>query len=382
MVTKHVPIFESLKQQIESGHYGNGRRLPSEMELAKRFGVSRPTASRALRDLQNLGIIERRAGSGSYLKPQATTPAKVLKATFGLLVPGLGNTEIMDPICNEITRFSQSLGSAVLWGDTVVSPTTGEDVIALCRQFIDRKVDGVFFAPIETIADRETLNTTVCSMLTEASIAVILLDRDVLEFPQRSRFDLVGIDNFTAGFTLTEHLIAHGNREFRFLARPHYPATTDLRLAGCKEAISRAGLVQGQPLAWFGDPTDPAFVREMLLLGSPHAVLCSNDQTAAKLIQTLSNMDVRLPRDVRVAGFDDISYATLLTMPLTTIHQPCREIGQAAVRTMQKRLHHPDRLPEQVLLPFTLVIRASCGCGDACSPHPKQMFSDAAAWKT
>jgi GntR family transcriptional regulator, arabinose operon transcriptional repressor len=368
MGTKHVQIFESLKQQIESGHYPRGRRLPSEMELAKRFGVSRPTASRALRDLQNLGIIERRAGSGSYLKQSETMPAKASKATFGLLVPGLGNTEIMDPICNEITRFSQSLGSAVLWGDTVVSPTTGEDVIARCRQYIDLKVDGVFFAPVENIANRETVNATVCSMLSEASVATVLLDRDVLEFPQRSRFDLVGIDNFTAGFALTEHLIAHSNREFRFLARPNYPATTDLRLAGCKEALSRAGLMQAQPLAWFGEPTDPVFVKEMLSLGSPHAVLCSNDQTAAKLIQTLSNLDVRLPRDVRVVGFDDISYATLLTMPLTTIHQPCREIGQAAVRAMQQRLHYPDSFPQQVLLPFNLVIRASCGCSDSSLP--------------
>jgi LacI family transcriptional regulator len=370
MGAKHVHIFESLKQQIESGHYARGKRLPSEMELAKRFGVSRPTASRALRDLQNLGVIERRAGSGSYLKPNETTPGKALKATFGLLVPGLGNTEIMDPICNEITRFSQSLGLAVLWGNTVVSPTTGEDVIALCRQYIALKVDGVFFAPIENIADRETVNATVCSMLSEASIAIVLLDRDVLEFPQRSRFDLVGIDNFTAGFALTEHLIAHGNREFRFLARPHYPATTDLRLAGCKEALSRAGLLQDQPLAWFGDPTDSDFVKGMLSVGSPHAVLCSNDQTAAKLIQTLSTMDVRLPRDVRVVGFDDISYATLLTIPLTTIHQPCREIGQAAVRAMQQRLHHPDSLPKLVLLPFNLVIRASCGCVDRLPPAP------------
>ena len=97
MGAKHVQIFESLKQQIESGHYARGKRLPSEMELAKRFGVSRPTASRALRDLQNLGMIERRAGSGSYLKPHETASGKSLKATFGLLVPGLGNTEIMDP---------------------------------------------------------------------------------------------------------------------------------------------------------------------------------------------------------------------------------------------------------------------------------------------
>ena len=362
MSSKHRSIFEALKQQIESNHYANGRRLPSETELAKRFGVSRPTASRALRDLQQLGLIERRAGSGSYLRPPVVSAPKAPKLTFGLLVPGLGNTEILDPICNEITRFSQSLGSTVLWGDTVVSISTADDVLALCRQYIELKVDGVFFAPIEAVPDRESVNRTVCSMLAEASVAVVLLDRDVLEFPQRSQNDLVGIDNFAAGFILTEHLLSHGDRDFRFLARPDYPATTDLRFAGCREAISRAGLSQTQPLAWFGEPTDPDFIRDMLSPSMPDAILCSNDQTAAKLIRTLSNIGVSLPRDVHVVGFDDVRYATLLTTPLTTIHQPYRAIGQAAVRTMLKRIHHPDRVPQQILLPFTLVIRESCGC--------------------
>ncbi len=365
MAPKHRAVFDTLKHQIEADHYVQGKRLPSETELAQRFGVSRPTASRALRDLQHLGLIERRAGSGSYLSPHPTTaPKKTPKATFGLLVPGLGNTEILDPICNEITRFSQSLGSTVLWGDTVVSVTTGEDALALCQQYIERKVDGVFFAPIESIADREHVNQTICSMLTEAAIAVILLDRDVLEFPRRSQYDLVGIDNFSAGYVLTKHLLHHGDRDFRFLARPNFPATTDLRLAGCREALNRAELTQTQPLAWFGEPTDPNFIRQMLSPTMPHAVLCSNDQTAAKLIRTLSNMGISLPRDLRVVGFDDVRYATLLTVPLTTIHQPCRDIGHAAVRAMQRRIHHADRAPQQVLLPFDLVIRESCGCND------------------
>ena len=373
MPPKHRSIFESLRQQIDADHYAHGKRLPSETELAKRFGVSRPTASRALRDLQHLGLIERRAGSGSYLRQPVAAPPKAPKATFGLLVPGLGNTEILDPVCNEITRFSQSLGCTVLWGDTVVSLTTGEDALALCRKYIESRVDGVFFAPIETIPDREAVNRSICSMLAEASVAVILLDRDVLEFPQRSQFDLVGIDNFAAGYILTEHLLAHGDRDFRFLARPNYPATTDLRLAGCREAISRATLTQPQPLAWFGEPTDTDFVREMLSPSLPHAVLCSNDQTAAKLIRTLSNMGVAIPRDVRVVGFDDVRYATLLTTPLTTIHMPCRAIGHAAVRTMQKRIHHPERAPYQVLLPFDLVVRESCGCNEHAATTPAML---------
>jgi DNA-binding LacI/PurR family transcriptional regulator len=361
VIAKHRSIFEALKEQIAAGKFAEGRRLPSEAELAARFKVSRPTAARALRDLQALGIISRRAGSGSYLNDSVAWASKRLKQTFGLLVPGLGNTEILDPICNEITRFAQSLGCEVLWGDSADPVTTAEDALALCRQYIDRKVDGVFLAPIETVPDRAAVNQQISKMLHDAGIPIVLLDRDASEFPARSQHDLIAIDNFSAGFVLTEHLVTLGNRNFRFLARPGYPSTTDLRLAGCREALNRAGLTQTQRFAWFGEPNDPEFIKNMLSPSPPNAIICSNDQTAAKLIQTLSLLGVRLPQDVRVVGFDDVRYATLLSVPLTTIRMPCRPIGRAAVRAMQERIRHPNRTPQEILLPFRLVVRSSCG---------------------
>jgi DNA-binding LacI/PurR family transcriptional regulator len=362
-VTKHQSIFEALKEQIAAGKYSDGRRLPSESELATRFGVSRPTAARALRDLQNLGVISRRAGSGSYLNDPSSWTSTRLKNTFGLLVPGLGNTEILDPICNEITRFAQSLGLEVLWGDSADPVKTAEDALALCRQYILRKVDGVFLAPIETVPDRAAVNSRISDMLREAKIPIVLLDRDILEFPARSEHDLIGIDNFSAGFVLTKHLLDHGDRTFRFLARPLYPSTTDLRLAGCREAIARAELIPSRRLAWFGEPGDREFIRKMLSPNLPDAIICSNDQTAAKLIQTLSSLGVRLPQEIHVVGFDDVRYATLLSVPLTTIHQPCREIGRVAVRAMQERIRNPNRFPLEILLPYRLVVRGSCGAG-------------------
>lgn len=360
-ISKYQAIFEALQQQIASGKYSDGRRLPSEAELSKRFNVSRPTAARALRDLQNLGVIRRRAGSGSFLNSSPNGETSLANRTLGLLAPGLGNTEILDPICGEITRSAQSLGATVLWGDALVPLKTAEDALTLCRQFCERRVQGVFFAPMETVPDREAVNTEIGRILQQAGIAVVLLDRDIAEFPGRSRFDMVGIDNFAAGHVLADHLIALGNRRFRFLAQPGYPSTTDLRLAGCRESILAAKLKQAEPLAWFGDPADTAFVRKMLAGHAPEAILCSNDLTAAKLIQTLSGMGIRLPQDVRVVGFDDVRYATLLTVPLTTIHQPCAAIGAAAVRAMQDRIQAPERLEQQIFLPFKLIVRESCG---------------------
>lgn len=72
---------------------------------------------------------------------------------------------------------------------------------------------------------------------------------------------------------------------------------------------------------------------------------------------------VRVPEDVRVAGVDDLKYASLLSVPLTTIHQPCEALGRAAVETMLQRLQHPDRPARDVLVDFRLVVRGSTQSG-------------------
>jgi DNA-binding LacI/PurR family transcriptional regulator len=356
---KHREISEALRQQIAAGKYKDGKRLPSEMELARRFGVSRPTVARALRDLHDSSLINRRVGSGTYLRTPSGEQSARSETVIGLLVPGLGNTEILDPICNEITRFGQSNGIDVQWGDSSHPVMSAEHAEVLCLQYIEQRVTGVFFAPLETVPDREAVNLRITNTLRDAGVAVVLLDRDVPEFPGRSQFDLVGIDNFNAGMILTQHLIALGRTRFLFLARPSFPSTTDLRLAGCREATSRAQLPS--PQAHFGEPTDVDFVRSILGPKAPEVVICSNDRTAALLIQTLSNLGMRLPKDIGVVGFDDVRYATLLAVPLTTIRQPCRDIGQAAVRVMQERIDNPSLPPRQVLLPAELIIRQSCG---------------------
>ena len=68
------------------------------------------------------------------------------------------------------------------------------------------------------------------------------------------------------------------------------------------------------------------------------AFVCANDRVAGRWMQTLLEYGVRIPRDVRIVGIDDVNYASLLPVPLTTVHQPCREIGEAALRVMLERL--------------------------------------------
>jgi len=76
-------------------------------------------------------------------------------------------------------------------------------------------------------------------------------------------------------------------------------------------------------------------------------------------MQTLAGANFRVPRDVRIAGFDDVRYASLLSVPLTTMHQPCRELGRTAVATLLARIADPSLPPRQILLKAELITRAS-----------------------
>src|SRR4249919_1725234 len=114
-LSKHDRIRQNLTQDIATGRYVPGQRLPSESALVKAFGASRPTVTRALRELQLSGIIERRAGSGSYVRADAAARGY----TFGLLIPELGRTEIFEPMCRGMAEAQHGSHHVLLWGSSL-----------------------------------------------------------------------------------------------------------------------------------------------------------------------------------------------------------------------------------------------------------------------
>jgi LacI family transcriptional regulator len=364
-LSKHQKVSRQLRHDIAAGRYAGGARLPSEPQLVKQFGVSRPTVGRALRDLENEGLIERRAGSGTYVRGGGAAAAAASTRQLGLLIPGLGNTEIFELICGELASLARAQDYSLLWGgsthpqqDTDASLEHAEE---LCRHFIERKVSGVFFAPYELVSGKESANRRLAETLRQAGIPVVLLDRDLHAFPSRSDFDLVGIDNLTGGYILAEHLIKLGCRHIYFVARPHSAATVDARIAGVREALVRHRLEADPRWLRIGDPADAKFVRSLTAAGQADAFICANDHTATLLMRSLECAGIKVPRDIRVVGFDDVKYATLLNVPLTTIHQPCREIAVIAFKTMIERIAQPTLPATSVALTPRLVVRESCG---------------------
>lgn len=355
---RYRQIYEDLYSAIQKGVFQPGDRLPSEAELGKRYNTSRITVAKAVNELQLKGLVSRRPGSGTHVRAPMASTGHV----FGLLIPDLGRTEIFEPICHGMMQSPLSKQHSLLWGHSMREAAQQEkEAEHLCHQYVTQKVSGVFFAPLEFTPEKDAVNQRIATALDRAGISIVLLDRCFAPYPTRSKYDLVGIDNRQAGFRITEHLLKHGATRIAFVAKPLAASTVTARIAGYREALTAHGLRSQKDMVCLGDPDDPGFIERLLTECRPDGIVGANDFMAARVMASLSKAGVKIPDEIRLVGIDDVKYASMLPVPLTTQHQNCSDIGAMALATMLQRLENPGLPTRDVLLQTHTVVRRSCG---------------------
>ena len=355
-------MFATLLKEIQSGRWKEGERLPSEALLVERFGHSRITIGRALRDLQAAGVITRRAGSGSFV----ARTQDVSGHSFGLLIADPGETDIYESITRGMMASPLAKEHALVRGsgsgDTALDlEKRAERAWQLCRQYIDRHLDGVFFAPVTMSPTAGDMNHRIVNALDDARIPVVLLDRPITPYPDPGYHDLVGIDNRRAGYVMTEHLLQRGAQRITFVRQPNSASTVDARESGYRQAMNARQVPFDQVNAATLDPSTQSAVRAMLRSYNPDALVCANDRIAGRLMHTLKRLGVRIPADLRMVGIDDVDYASLLPVPLTTYRQPTMQIGEVALSMMLTRVAQRDLPARDTRLRCELIVRESCG---------------------
>ena len=350
---KYRTVYDTLLQSIRRGDYPPGDKLPAETELMAQFNVSRITVIRALRDLQNAGVVRRRHGSGSYV--EESRPPSLLRV--GLLFPRLLEPDSIFTVVHQtLTRESQKRGWLILFQE-ISDKCTPERVLNTLEQFAQSGVRGVLYLPLPIRAGYAEVNEAVARYCVERSLALVLLDRDIHHWHNRSRFDLVGSDNELGGFLAAEHLIRRGCRRLMFFSGVQDHPTVEARLEGVRHAIADAASVHVEVSPTDGD--DPVMIRKLLSQHSPDGIVCANDLTAAKLLRSLFQSGVQVPGQIKLVGFDDTPTASLLPVPLTTIHQAADEMAIQAMNVMLQRLSRPEMRTITVSIACTLVERAS-----------------------
>ena len=352
MTAKYTEVLKKLKERILAGEYDGDKPFPSETALARQASISRSTAHRVIGELRRLGFVTGAPGEN----PRLTKSAASRK--LGVIVPRHAYSEIFPQIVGELSRRAQAESYTLLFGDiSSADPARrAADAKALAEKFVQEGVAGVMFQPIEYVSGAERLNSEVLSILGRAGIAVVLCDYDIVPPPKRSGFDVVGMNNFLAGAAMADHLASAGAQRLSFLMRPHSPLSIQNRARGAAAEVSSAGLAWSQLVA---EPDDAEAIGAHMRKFRPDAFICGNDAIAANLRQTLEKLGKGVPKDVLLAGFDDVAYARFMSPPLTTMHQPCGQIADAVFDRLMARMASRSLPPQEIYLPGRIVTRES-----------------------
>lgn len=332
-------------------------------EVAKRSGVSTATVSRVMAGRKGYSAAtgERVLATAAELGWVPNGPARGLASRrtgiVGLIFPDLGGSgqaeEESALYVDQVIRGAERAATAA--GDAVLIAATRSVSGRKLAFSVAGKVDGL------VVLARSLPDDDVVAL--SRIVPVVMLASQL----GRSGPDCVEADNRGGARAMTAHLISvHGYADLIFLAGPERSPDSDERFAGFRAALRRAGLPEPDRPAASGDFTEAggaAAMRALIARGrTPRAIVCGNDEMALGVLTVLRAAGLRVPSDVAVTGFDDISAGRHVRPALTTVRQPMRELGERSVRLLFERIADRDRDPQSVMLPTDVVIRRSCGC--------------------
>lgn len=325
-------------------------------DVARRAGVSVSTVShvvnksRAVSSEARVQVEQAMADLGYRPNALARSLRRQKTHSLGMIVPDNAN-----PFFAEIARGIEDYGfdrgySIILCN----SDGNLQKQAAYVELLVERRVAGILFVAAG-------VSTELVHDLQRQRVPLVVIDREV----PGVAVDTVQTNHYQGGQLATEHLLALGHRRIACIAAGSDLSPSAERVTGYRDTLAAHNLPYDPDLVVLGDfQFESGYRAAAQLLARPQpptAVFACNDLMAVGCVSAATVLGLRVPNDLAVVGFDDIRLASFTNPPLTTIHQPKREIGRLAMEMLLARINEPDAPPRSVRLETRLVVRQSSG---------------------
>lgn len=325
--------------------------VPTIRDVAQRAGVSISTVSRVLNNsawvdgAKRQRVEEAARELGYSPNPNALSLLGHRTGGIGVFLPDIEG-EFFSAFLQGIDRSTRESGHYLM----VSSSHRDVESFRAMIQGIHQRVDGLIVMSTQVSAG------TVKTWLPE-DLPVLFVNTEV----QGEDLEALNFDNRGGAYAMTEHLIGQGHRRIGFLTGPMDSFDARARLEGYRAALTDHGIDVEQMLEFEGDFTMEsglaAVPRILATEPRPTALFAANDYSAYGALRGLLEAGLRVPDDMALAGFDNITLAKFASPALTTVHAPAREIGERAIKRILERIsgdneeaHVPIILPTQVIV--------------------------------
>ncbi len=357
MELKYKRVIEYLLNLFNTNTYVSGKQLPTEFEIMDVLGVSRNTVRKAILEMEQDGIVERRHGSGTFY-----TGVDVNKKSGGLI--GLVNFSDMGYIFPLITKGAED--ALYEFGYSLVLAGSCYDIereISSLKLLMDQKVEGLIIdlSKYYTLGDQ----SRVMDLVKSFNIPVVVTHwKGIL-----NNFSSLYLDDEKGGFDATNYLIKNGHTKIGIVHKGNTQCGLH-RLNGYNRALLEAGieLDENYVISYddFDDThdTDHAFRCTGELIertgGDITAIFYYTDKCAMEGYKAIEGKNLRIPEDISVIGFDNYQSSMLVTPPLTTFEHPKATLGKWAAKLLLDEIKETGiHQPKSIVFEPVLIERKS-----------------------
>lgn len=357
---KGITLALQLKQQltwlIASSKLKPGDRLPTVRQMAERLAINLHTVRNAYHLLEAEGLLETRPGKGTHV---LTFDARLITKrmslqrshSVGVILPSWSNP-FYHAFLQGVEEIAQEDQTMLFLCITHDDP--GE-VLRNFAQLSAKQVDGILVVSQDTSELFSAETETVAN-----SIPFVTID-----WPGSQGYS-VQMDLENAGYQATQHLLDHCHRRVGLVTFMEKVPNIQPVNNGYRRALHEAGiepdpaLIARMPDFTMASGCEGA--RRLLSLPQPPtAIFAIADMLALGVMQAASEAGLRIPQEIALTSFNDIPFAGLLHPPLTTVAAPASQMGQEAMRMLQRLIAGKRPIHKHVVLPTSLVVRQSCG---------------------
>lgn len=323
-------------------------------DIARAAGVNMSTVSRSLNDSYGVNpetrdrVLEVARRLNYHPNRVARGLATGFSRTFGLVI-----SDIRNPFFAELARGAEDAANAA-GCDLILcnSDLNPDKQMRYVRSLIGKRVDGILMNSVASLSANEQ------SELSSAGIPIVLLNRA----GNSQAFSTVMADNFQGGQIAAEHLVRLGHKRVAHLTGARQHGNLTERAKGFLKSCPDAHVLYGEHTYSGGyDLTNKLLEKHPRVT----AIFAANDAIAFGAIRAIIDRGLSVPDDLSIVGFDNVEFSSIIHPPLTTVHQPKYEMGEAAVEILAKSAYRANGhangvAPEHRLLGVHLIERQSC----------------------
>lgn len=327
-------------------------------DIAKLCGVSVATVSLVLNNKPNRisestkrKIIDKAKELHYHPNPVALSLVTRKSKVLGVIVPDITNLFFTDFI-RQVEIEAAKFGYTIILGNT---DEQGSREYEYVRTFLQRGLAGCIL--IHSSIEMDKYDAKIVELVKQSRLPFILIDRQQKANNIRTLF----IDQKLGAYLATTHLINLGHTRIGYISGSMDLDLSRMRYDGYKQALEDHGITFDENLIEFGDWRAEGGHRAglRLIAKGVSSIFAANDMMAFGVYQAAFSMALRIPQDLSVVGFDDVSFASVVTPGLTTIHQPMSQTGIDCVSMLVDMIESRKSVETSKQYSPTLIVRSS-----------------------